>query len=59
MDHMKPFEIHRKIDQSELKHNLIGQDAGNYTEKAELENEMSAAYISMCAFPPISGIKDD
>ena len=30
---MKPFEIHRKIDQSELKHNLIGQDAGNYTVK--------------------------
>lgn len=26
----KLFEIHRKMDQSELKHNLIGLDVGNY-----------------------------
>ena len=25
----KLFEVHRKMDQSELKHNLIGLDVGN------------------------------
>ena len=32
-DAEKLFEIHRKMDQSELKHNLIGLDVGNYTVK--------------------------
>ena len=25
----KLFEVHRKMDQSELKHNLVGLDVGN------------------------------
>jgi len=42
-DAEKLFEIHRKMDQSELKHNLIGLDVGNYTVKL-------CVFLLMCPF---------
>jgi ribonuclease Z len=37
----KLFEIHKKMDQSELKHNLIGLDVGNCCSQSKWRLQLS------------------
>jgi len=37
----KLFEIHRKMDQSELKHNLVGLDVGNCFSQSKWRLQLS------------------
>lgn len=50
----KLFEVHRKLDQSELNHILIGLDVGNYFQLFKLFLVKNFGFVLSCIFKDVS-----